>query len=59
MAKKANLKLEELRVESFLTQLEDEKKEKVKGGCGPTYPGSCAVTYTCTNSLNMMVCCVD
>ena len=57
MAKKAKLKLEDLRVESFLTQLEDAKKEQVKGGCDYTNPKSCAISIGCTESNNPILCC--
>jgi hypothetical protein len=58
MSKKAKLKLEELKVESFLTRLEDEKKEKVKGGCYYTYYKSgCPVTLYCTESELPPICC--
>ena len=60
MSKKANFKLEELRVESFLTQLEDDKKEKVKGGCYYTYYKSgCPVTRFCTESIVPPICCAE
>jgi hypothetical protein len=57
MAKKSKLKLEDLRVESFLTQLEDEKKDKVKGGCNYTNPRSCHISVGCTGSADPIACC--
>ena len=58
MAKKSKLKLQDLRVKSFLTQLEDDKKEQVKGGCDYTNPRSCPLSLGCTNSDNPYMCCV-
>jgi hypothetical protein len=58
MAKKAKLKLEQLRVESFLTQLTTEKKELIKGGCYETDCRSgCPIIYSYTKSLNPIFCC--
>jgi hypothetical protein len=36
MSKKAKLKLENLEVQSFVTQLDEEKKKNVKGGTFPS-----------------------
>jgi hypothetical protein len=58
MAKKAKLKLEELSVQSFLTQLEDDQKEKIKGACYKTYYKSgCPLTLLCTESVVPPICC--
>lgn len=60
MSKKTRFKLEDLRVESFLTKLEDDKKEKIKGGCYITHPRSgCVITYGCTVSDNPFACCAE
>jgi hypothetical protein len=58
MSKKTKFKLEKLKVESFLTRLEDEKKGQVKGGCNYTNPVSCPASVGCTNSDNPYMCCV-
>ena len=59
MSKKTKFKLEELSVKSFLTRLEDDKKEKIKGACKWTYPQSgCPVTQLCTESLSPPICCI-
>jgi hypothetical protein len=59
MSKQTKFKLEELKVESFLTRLEDEKKDKVKGGCEKTHVQSgCLPTYGCTVSDNPIACCI-
>jgi hypothetical protein len=58
MSKQTKFKLEELKVESFLTQLEDETKEQVKGGCYKTDPRSgCPLSLGCSESENPIACC--
>ena len=53
MAKKMKLKLEDLKVESFVTELEKDDSKKVNGGAPPT--GWCTIpvglgcgTYKCS-----------
>jgi hypothetical protein len=58
MSKEAKFKLEELKVESFLTELDEKKEEQIKGGCYKTDPRSgCPVSLGCTVSDNPIACC--
>ena len=49
MSKKMKLVLKDLSVQSFVTSLSEDEKEKVAGGNTHTRPGCC--TYGCTDWL--------
>ena len=54
MSKKMKLNLEDLKVESFVTEFD---ADKVKGGlCPPTDPRSCTGMKTCPNWTPPLVC---
>lgn len=70
MKEKTKLKLEDIKVESFVTSLNEKDSDKILAGCLNTSPTSgpataeicqntgCCVTYTCTCQSNPGTCIV-
>lgn len=56
MAKGKKLILADLKVKSFVTELDKKKENKIKGGCAPSVPGSACPAFPKTKT-GVLVCC--